>query len=120
MDVLSDHVFIQANGGDTVSSRPEVFLSEWAFLGEKIVHPDGALPFEETHDVRHRMLGWNLKNHVHVIRASITFQHFYFFLLGQFSDEFSNLDTDRPEQDFLAIFWYNDHVVCAIPYYVAL
>ena len=97
-----------------------MLLGERTFLGEKVVHSDGTLSFEEPHDVGHRMFGWNLENHVHVIRASIAFQDFYFFLFCEFSNERSNLDSDWSKENFLAIFWYNDYVVCAIPYYVAL
>lgn len=97
-----------------------MFLGKGTFSGEKIVHPDGTLSLEETHDVGNGVLGWNLEKHVHVIGTSIAFQYFYFFLLGEFSDDLSNLDSGWSEENFLAIFWYNDNVECAIPYYVAL
>ena len=97
-----------------------MLLGERAFLGKKVVHSDGTLAFEEAHNVRNRMFGWNFENHVHVIGAGIAFQDFHLFLFCQFSDDLSNLNSDWSEENFLAIFWYNDHVVCAIPYYVAL
>ena len=97
-----------------------MLLGKRAFPREKIVHPDGTLSLEETHDVGDRVFGWDLENHMHVIRACIAFEDFYFFLFGEFSNDRSNLDSNWSEQNLLAIFWYNDHVVCAIPYYMAL
>ena len=81
---------------------------------------DGALAFEEAHDVGDGVLGWDFENHVHMVGAGIALDDLDFFLLGQFSDDLANLNTDGSEEYFLPVFGYNDHVVGAIPYHMAL
>ncbi len=66
------------------------------------------------------MFGWDLEQHMHVIGAGIALENFHFFLFGEFSDDFANLDSDGTEEDSLPVLWYNDHVVLAVPYNVAL
>jgi len=66
------------------------------------------------------VLGWNAEDHVHMIRAGIAFENLDFFLLGQFTDDLANLDSDWTVQDFLAVLWYDDHVVFTVPDHVIL
>lgn len=82
-----------------------MLLCERTFPGEKVVHPDGTLSLEESHDVGNRVFGWDSKHHVHMIRASIAFKDFYLFLFCQFPDDLSDLYSDRSKKDFLAVFW---------------
>lgn len=120
LNVLSDRVFIDAYGGDAVSPRPEVLLGERTFSGEQVVHFDSALTLEETHDGGNCMLGWDFEHHVQMIGAGVAFEYIYLLLFGEFPNDLSNLHPDRTVEDFFAVFWYDDHVVRAIPYQVAL
>ena len=81
---------------------------------------DGTLPFEEAHDVGHRVLGRDFEDQMNVIDARCSFNHLDFLLLGKISDDLSNLYSDWGVEIFLPVFWYNDHVVGAIPYHMAL
>ena len=55
-----------------------------------------------------------------VVGAGVAFENFHFLLLGEFSEDFPNLDSDGSIENFLAVLWYNDHVVFAVPYHMAL
>lgn len=81
---------------------------------------DSTLPLEEPHDVGHRMFGWDTEHHVHVIGTGVALKHFYFFLFCQFPDDFADLDSDWTVEPVFPIFWYNDHVVFAVPHHMAL
>ena len=81
---------------------------------------DGTLAFEEAHDVGHRMFGWNFENEMDVIWAGVAFENVDFDLFGKFSENLSNLDSYWTVQHLLPVFWYNDHVVFAVPHGVTL
>ena len=120
LNVFADDILIDPDGIHEVSARPETLLGERSFPGEYIVGADGTFAFEETHDVCHGVLGRDFEHEMDMIRAGIALQDFYFFLLGEFPDDFSNLDADGSIENFLAVLWYNDDVVFAVPYHMAL
>ena len=120
LNVLSDGVLIDAYGVHKISARPETLLSDRSFPGEDIVGADGTFAFEETHDVGDGMFGRYFENEVDMIGTGVAFQNFYFLLFGEFSEDFPDLDSDGSIENFLAVLWYNDHVVFAVPYHMAL
>ena len=120
LHILSDDVLIDAYGVHKISARPETLLGDRSFPCEDIVSADGALPFEETHDVGHGMFGRYFENEVDMIGTGIAFEDVHFLLLSEFSEDFANLDSDGSIENFLAVLWYNDHVVFAVPYHMAL
>ena len=84
------------------------------------MHSDGALAFEKAHDGGNRMFGRDLEDHVHVIGASVALEDVHFFLFSQFPDNLPDLDANGSVENFLSVFWYNDHVVFAVPHHMAL
>lgn len=121
LDVLLDGLFIDANGADEVSSRPEaLFANGSSLLGKRVMGLDGAFALEEPHDMGNRIFWWNGDEEVQVIGCSSTFQNLRFFAGSEFSEHFANLDPDLSEEDFLPVLWYNDHVVFTVPYHMTL
>ena len=62
----------------------------------------------------------NLEKHVYVVGAGIGFEDFRFFLGRKLTDDFPDLDSRVTEEHLLAVFWYNDHVILAIPDHMTL
>mgnify|MGYP001610670501 CR=1 FL=1 len=121
LDVLFDDVFIDADGGDEVSSAPEALLLDgMALLGEEIVHTDGTLSFEEAHDVGNRILWWDFEKHVDVVGAGIGFEDLHFFLGSEEAEDFADLRSGVAIEHLLSVFGYNDDVILAIPDHMTL
>ena len=120
LNVLPDRLFIDADGGDEVSSAPEALLGECALFGEHVVGSDGTLPLEKSHDIGHGVFGRNAQHHVHVIGTGIALEDFDVLLFREFSNNLTDGNPDWTEEDSFSVLWYNDHVVLAIPDHVIL
>ena len=121
LDVLLDGVLIDANCANEVPSRPERFFADASsLLGKCVVGLNGALSLEESHDVGNRIFWWNGDEEVQMIGCSSAFQNLCFFAGCKFPEHFADLDPDLSEEDFLPVFWYDDHVVFTVPYHVTL
>ena len=70
-DLLTDHLLVAPDRGDEIAPGPAVLPYEVALaLPIRSRHMDRALPLDEAHHLRHRVLGWYGYHHVHVIGAS--------------------------------------------------
>ena len=119
--VFPDHLFVDANGGDEVSSAPKVLLLRWCFpLGEFKVCPDGAFAFEEAHDIGNAFSGRDGEDEMNVIGHRVAFENGDVSFFGEFADDLANSLTGKTVELFLPVLWYNDHVVLAVPYHVTL
>ena len=81
---------------------------------------DGTLALEKSHDMSHGIFGWDGDKEMQMIWSSSAFEDLAFFLGCQLTDHLADLGSHLAEKDFLAIFWYNDHVILAVPYHVTL
>ena len=119
--VVSDHLFIDSYRGDEVSPAPEVLLLGWCLpVGEFKVGPDGTLPFQEAHDIGHTFSGRDGEDEMDMIGHRMAFENSDMPFLCKFSDDLANPLAYESVQFLLSIFWYNDHVVLAVPHDMTL
>ena len=119
--VLANRLFIGTDGIHEVPSRPEGLLGTPEFtLGTELMNADGTLPLQEAHDEGDRVLGRDFEEKVDVIGTGIAFENLAFSLLGEFSNDLPDLDSDWSVEDFLPVFGYDDDVVLAVPHHVTL
>ena len=121
LDVLFDDVFVCSNGTHEIASAPKaLLLHSMTLSGELIVGTDRRFPFEETQDMGNRVLRRNLEKHMDMVGAGIGFQNLDFFLGCEEAEDFADLDSRVTVEHLLAVFWYNDHVILAVPDHVTL
>src|SRR3954453_8003804 len=80
-DVLTDRGLVTPNGRHEISSGPKVLPHEAALSFS--INPrqvDGALAFDKTHHLRHRIFGWDRDHHMHMIRHQMAFLDLAFLL----------------------------------------
>lgn len=76
LDIFAYLVFVQADGADTVPSRPEVTPPVPAPQSLVLAkQPDGHFSFQVAHEIRHRILGRNGDNKMDMVRLHVEFQH---------------------------------------------
>lgn len=67
-DVLRDRRLVQPDGGHVVALRPELPVAELVLeVGVPVEHHQRALPLQVAHEARHRDLGRDAHQHVHVV-----------------------------------------------------
>ena len=121
LDVLPDGFFVCSNGGDKVPSAPEALLLDcMALRGEEIVGSDGTLALEEAHDVCDRVFWRNGEQHVDMIGTGCRFEDLYFFLRRKSAENLADLASRVTKEHLFTVFWYNNHVILAVPDHVTL
>ena len=118
--IFLNHIKIDSDSGNKVSSGPEVFLGKHFLVSKSIVNHNGRFSFQFPHDVCHGILRSYSKNHVNVIRSDIAFDDFKvesFSKLLQYSSEFF---SDSLKKIAFSVFWNYHDVECTVPLRVRL
>ena len=77
-DVLADDIFRQTDRAHAVPFRPEVVAREVALLSEIFsVDPDGRLPLQEPHGIRHAELRRDVQQQMHMVRQRVSFHQLH-------------------------------------------
>jgi hypothetical protein len=80
---------------------------------------NGTLALDEAHHLRHRILGRNGKQHMHMVRHQMAFQHPALLLLGQTAEDLAQMLTKTFIQYAASTFGDERHVIFTLPYGVA-
>ena len=116
LDVLSDDVFVKANGWDGVSSGPEGGAGVVLLLAlERSGNGYGALSLQKPDDRGDGVLGRYFNAHVDVVGAEIAFRDSGFLLLGQFMEYFHQFFSYLAIQRFFPVFRREYQMIFAIP-----
>ena len=76
---------------------------------------NGALPFEEPDDRRHRVLGGNRYAHMHMVQLQMSFDDLAFLLPGQGMENLPELTANSSKQHLPPPLGDKHHVVFAVP-----
>ena len=113
--VLFDHLLIESDGADEVSSCPEGFLGDGLFVGELVVEADGGFAFEEPKHVGHAESRRDFEYHVDMVGFGSAFDHLDVLLSQEFSDDLSYALPYLAIQLFFPVLGHDDDVKDAIP-----
>ena len=86
-----------------------------ALVEQLAMNPNRTFPFDETDDVRDRILRRDSQAHVDVIGHRMALQHFHTFLLTQSPKNLSDGTSEFPVNHFFAILWDEHHMILALP-----
>ena len=116
LDVLFGSSPVDAYRAYEVASCPKVLIGEESLLpAEFVVKTNGRFSFQKSHDVCDAVFGRDGENEMNVIRACITLNHRYLFLLCKLTNDLPRPLTYVSEQNLLPVFGHDDDVVCTIP-----
>jgi len=91
-DVLSDLIFVQANGAYAVATRPKVITRQILGLPEEpSVDKNRRFPFELSYRVGDAKLGRDAQAHMHMVRQGMPFDQLQPKLLAQLTEDSANL-----------------------------
>jgi hypothetical protein len=111
--------FVAADGGHEVPARPKVLPDEVPpTLSVDPRQMDRALPLDEPDHLRHRVIGRDRDQHMHVIRQQVPFLDPTLFLLRQLPEHLPQVLPQPAIQRPPAAFRYEHHVVLAVPHRV--
>lgn len=115
-----DHLKIDSDSGDKVSSWPERFLRKHFLVSVSIVNFNSRFSFEFSHDIANGILWSYSTNHVNVIRSDISFDDFKVKSLSELLQYSSEIFSDSLKKNAFSIFWNYHDVECAVPLRVRL
>jgi hypothetical protein len=120
-DVLSDDGFIEPDGTHAVPSGPEMEPCEGAHTPQIFaVNADRRFSFQPADRIGHTVLRRNAHTEVHMIRHRMAFDQLDAHLVTEFPEDLADIFPERAKDCLLAVFWYDDKVVSAIPPDMAL
>ena len=118
--IFFDHVEIDSDSGDKVSSGPETFLSNHFFVSKSIVNYDSRFSFQFSHNVCHGILRSYSTNHMNVIGSNISLDDFKVESFGKLLQYSSEFFSDSLKKNAFSVFWNNHDVECTVPLRVRL
>ena len=115
-DVLSNDGFIEPDGTHAVPSGPEMEPCEGAHTPQIFaVNADRRFSFQPADRIGHTVLRRNAHTEVHMIRHRMAFDPLDAHLVTEFPEDLADIFPERAKDCLLAVFWYDDNVVSAIP-----
>ena len=120
-DVLPHHLLISPHGTDAVPSCPAMEPGDIAYPPSILpVKTDGRCPFQPAHRIGHTIFGGNTQTKMHMIRHRMAFDSLDAHVVTEFPEDLADIFPERAKDCLLAIFWYDNNVVSAIPPDMAL
>lgn len=114
-DVTTNLFFVESNGRDRVSTRPEMFSGEVPFFALHSSNGYRALALDESNHRSDCVLEQGGDAHMHVIWHQMTFNDLAFFLPGQCVKDRAKLPVYFPIKSLAAIFGDENNMIFAIP-----
>jgi hypothetical protein len=92
LDVFADRLFVSTHCGHKISSGPEIVASEVLSLAEEAsCNVDGALAFDETHNLGNAVLGRFADEPMYAIYHQVPFQYLALPLQGKFPETLTQM-----------------------------
>jgi len=82
-DIWADLLQIEPDGGNGVTTGPQMIPREVAFLAAQSGYGDGVFPFQKPDHRSRRVLGGNRDTHMDMGRHQMAIQNLALFLPGQ-------------------------------------
>ena len=118
-DVLGDRCLVQPHGGHVVALRPELPVPELVLdVRVAVEHHERALPLQVAHEARHRDLGRDRHEHVHVVGHQVPLYDLDALPLAELPEDLPQVLRYWLQIAFLLYFgvntmWYlQSHFVC--------
>ena len=119
-DVLADNLLVSSHRGNEVAARPEMLAYEIALsLAKRAGDMDRALPLEVSNGLRHRVLGRDRNQDVHVVGHEMPLLDAALLLLRKLSEHGTKVASQGPVERLPAALGDENHVVLAFPLRVA-